>query len=96
MARTVSQAAKAAQAKAAKSKPQRSNSTKIVAFLTEAQKIRRLDWANRHKRWSRAKWAKVLWSDETHIELWQGAQASIKSVPHLQSLGIIQVLSPEL
>ena len=43
-------------------------------FLTEAQKLRRSDWANRHKNWSRAKWAKVLWSDETHIELWKGAQ----------------------
>ena len=40
-------------------------------FLTEAQKNQRLDWANRHQNWSRAKWAKVLWSDETHIELWQ-------------------------
>ena len=29
-------------------------------FLTEAQKIRRLDWANKHRGWSRAKWAKVL------------------------------------
>ena len=47
-------------------------------FLTEAQKNRRLDWANRHQNWSRAKWAKVLWSDETHIELWQGAQVSLR------------------
>ena len=47
-------------------------------FLTEAQKIRRLDWANKHRGWSRAKWAKVLWSDETHIELWQGAQVSMR------------------
>ena len=45
-------------------------------FLTPAQKMRRLDWAKKHKRWSQAKWAKVLWSDETHIELWQGAQVN--------------------
>ena len=41
--------------------------------LTQAQKERRLGWANRHRRWSRVKWAKVLWSDETHIEQWQGS-----------------------
>ena len=44
--------------------------------LTEAQKARRLSWADRHRRWSRVKWAKVLWSDETHVEQWQGAQQS--------------------
>ena len=47
-------------------------------FLTEAQKERRLDWAKRHSGWSKAKWAKVLWSDETHIELWRGAQVSLQ------------------
>ena len=45
-------------------------------FLTPAQKERRLDWAKKHKRWSKVKWSKVLWSDETHIELWQGAQVN--------------------
>ena len=45
-------------------------------FLTAAKKLHRLDWAKKHEGWSRAKWSKVLWSDETHIELWQGAQVS--------------------
>lgn len=47
-------------------------------FLTKAQKLRRLDWAQRHRRWSRVKWAKVLWSDETHVELWKGAQVNMR------------------
>ena len=45
-------------------------------FLTDFQKKRRLSWADRHRRWSRVKWAKVLWSDETHVEQWQGSQQS--------------------
>ena len=44
--------------------------------LTEPQKQRRLGWAERHRRWSRVKWAKVLWSDETHIEQWIGSNQS--------------------
>ena len=43
-------------------------------FLTEAQKTRRLTWAMRHRGWSRVQWARVLWSDETHIEQWVGSQ----------------------
>ena len=43
-------------------------------FLTEAQKARRLSWALRHRGWSRVKWARVLWSDETHLEQWRGGQ----------------------
>ena len=39
-------------------------------FLSELHKSRRLDWAKRHQKWSRVQWSKVLWSDETHIELW--------------------------
>ena len=42
-------------------------------FLTPDQKARRLAWALRHCGWSRVKWAKVLWSDETHIEQWVSA-----------------------
>ena len=41
--------------------------------LTEAQKTRRLGWADRHRRWSQVKWARVLFSDETHIEQWVGS-----------------------
>ena len=40
----------------------------------EAQKAQRLDCANRHRHWSRVKWARVLFSDETHVEHWNGAQ----------------------
>ena len=45
----------------------------VKPHLTQAQKERRLGWANRHRRWSRVKWAKVLFSDETHIEQWKGS-----------------------
>ena len=43
-------------------------------FLTEAQKGRHFDWALEHQRWTGRRWARVLWSDETHIELWEGFQ----------------------
>lgn len=39
-------------------------------FLTDAQKERRLAWAEKRRNWSVAKWRQILWSDETHIELW--------------------------
>ena len=38
--------------------------------------LRHLDWAKCHKPRSQNWWRKVLWSDETHIELWQGMQQS--------------------
>ena len=41
-------------------------------FLTEAQKERRLRWAQTHKTWTKRRWRKVLWSDESHIEQWAG------------------------
>ena len=37
-------------------------------FLTNEQKLKRLDWVARHKGWSRKDWGKVLWSDECNIE----------------------------
>ena len=43
-------------------------------FLTDAQKLRRLDWAKKHEPRSQTWWRKVLWSDETHIELWKGSR----------------------
>ena len=39
-------------------------------FLTDAQKERRLEWAQKRLNWSVAKWRQICWSDETHIELW--------------------------
>ena len=50
--------------------PSRMAATK--PFLTPAQKTRRLDWAQRKRKWRQRKWRKVCWSDETHIELWKG------------------------
>ena len=46
--------------------------------LTEAQKECRLGWAKRHHRWSRVKWARVLFSDETHIEQWMGSNQALR------------------
>ena len=46
--------------------------------LTEAQKERRLDWARKKQRWSQRRWRKVLWSDETHIELWRGFRHGLR------------------
>ena len=43
-------------------------------FLTDLHKTGRVSWAIRHRNWSRAKWSKVLWSDETHIELWNSSR----------------------
>ena len=41
-------------------------------FLTAAQRERRVRWAQAHKNWSKRRWNQVLWSDESHIELWAG------------------------
>ena len=32
--------------------------------LTENQKVKRLAWAKEHKRWNRAQWSNVVFSDE--------------------------------
>ena len=41
-------------------------------FLTDTQKERRVRWAQAHKNWSKRRWNQVLWSDESHIEMWAG------------------------
>ena len=43
-------------------------------FLTAFQKERRFDWALDKRRWTGKRWSQVLWTDETHIELWKGFQ----------------------
>ena len=50
----------------------------VKPHLTDAQKSRRLDWAQRKRAWRQRRWRKVLWSDETHIELWKGFQHSLR------------------
>ena len=49
--------------------PSRMAATK--PHLTEAQRERRLDWAQRKRAWTLRRWSKILWTDETHIELWR-------------------------
>ena len=73
MARTVGQAAKAAQAKAAKSKPQRSNSTKMVA-LNKMKSGSTPSSASKEMQtpvWTLARWKKD--SMETSAGKWTGA-----------------------
>ena len=50
--------------------PSRKAATK--PHLTSSQRIRHLDWAQRRSWWTQRKWRKILWSDETHIEMWRG------------------------
>ena len=55
-------------------------------FLTEFQKERRLDWSLDKLRWTGRRWARVLWSDETHIELWKGFQHKAARVRRSSSI----------
>ena len=50
----------------------------VKPHLTDAQKLRRLDWAQRRRAWSKRRWRKILWSDETHIELWKGFRHGLR------------------
>ena len=50
----------------------------VKPHLTSSQRIRRLDWASRRRRWTQRKWRKILWSDETHIELWRGFRHGLR------------------
>ena len=40
-------------------------------LLTEANKQKRLAWAEKHKNWTVEDWKKVCWSDESNITLYQ-------------------------
>ena len=44
-------------------------------LLTLHQVAGRLDWACRFKNWSPSQWRKVLWSDESHIEIFVGGSS---------------------
>ena len=54
--------------------------------LTEFQKEHRLDWSLDKLRWPGRRWARVLWSDETHIELWKGFQHKAARVRRSSSI----------
>jgi transposase len=42
-------------------------------FISEKNRVARLNWANTHSTWPIEKWRSVLWSDETPITLqWKG------------------------
>lgn len=38
-------------------------------LLTEHHKKLRLEWAKQHQNWSSEDWAKIIWSDESNIEV---------------------------
>ena len=44
-------------------------------LLTPQQVAGRLDWARHFKDWSPSQWRKVLWSDESHIEIFVGGSS---------------------
>lgn len=50
----------------------------VKPFLTDTQKVRRLLWAQGKRTWSQRRWRKILWSDETHIELWRGFRHGLR------------------
>ena len=50
----------------------------VKPHLTSSQRIRRLDWAQRRRKWTQRRWRKILWSDETHIEMWRGFRHGLR------------------
>ena len=55
---------------------------------TAAVKPHLTDWAQKKRRWR-----KVLWSDQTHIELWKGFNTASESANPPQCLATILVSS---
>jgi transposase len=53
--------------------------------LTKEHAKLRLEWAKNHKDWTYTEWSKVIWSDESSIELGKGGQQPW--VFHLNQLG---------
>lgn len=53
--------------------------------LTEEHAKLRLEWAKKHKDWTFTEWAKVIWSDESSIEIGKGQKDYW--VFHLNQLG---------
>jgi hypothetical protein len=40
-------------------------------LLTPEQKKRRLEWAEKHEHWTAADWSRVVWSDESAVQLFK-------------------------
>jgi hypothetical protein len=59
--------------------------TKKRPKLTKEHAKLRLEWAKNHKYWTYTEWSKVIWSDESSIELGKGQQQLW--VFHLNQLG---------
>ena len=38
-------------------------------FLTQKQRLKRLQWAKSHVNWTAERWERIIWSDETRISL---------------------------
>jgi hypothetical protein len=53
--------------------------------LTDEYAKKRLEWAQTHRDWTYAEWSKVIWSDESSIEIGKGRQAPW--VFHINQLG---------
>ena len=50
----------------------------VKPHMTSSQRIRRLDWAQRRRKWTQRRWRKILWSNETHIEMWRGFRHGLR------------------
>jgi transposase len=53
--------------------------------LTEEHAKKRLEWAQKHSDWTYTEWSKIIWSDESSIEINRGPR--IPWVFHLDQLG---------
>lgn len=48
-------------------------------WLSQINQKRRLQWAKKHKNWTIDQWSRVVWSDETNIEVsWVGCRLVLK------------------
>ena len=47
-------------------------------MITDANQKKIDDWANKHASWGKKLWNKLLFSDESHIEIWQDSVSSRK------------------
>ena len=47
-------------------------------MITDANQKKIDDWANKHASWGKKLWNKLLFSDESHIEIWQDSVRSRK------------------
>ena len=52
--------------------------SRLKPLLTQAQKLRWLSWARKRAHWRKKRWNRVLWMDETHIEIWTNTHRSRK------------------